>query len=123
MDEYIEREALKEVVTNLRFGKHLDKDAALNLLDRAIDNLPAADVVPVVHGRWEWREEWETHHETHSIDLISCGWYCTECGIELGEYLTEKTGQRIILDDDCCKPKLTRCPNCGAKMEVEVNHE
>lgn len=73
----------------------------------------------VVHGRWEWREEWETHHETHSIDLISCGWYCTECGVELGEYLTEKTGQRIILDDDCCKPKLTRCPNCGAKMDAE----
>lgn len=48
MPEYIEREALMEVVNNLRFGKHLNKEAALNLMERAINNLPAADVVAVV---------------------------------------------------------------------------
>lgn len=46
--EYIEREALREVVNNLRLGRHLNKDAALNLMERAIDNLPPADVVEVV---------------------------------------------------------------------------
>lgn len=73
----------------------------------------------VKRGRWDWREEWETHHETRSCDLISCGWYCTECGIELGNYLTKKIGQYVILDDDFRKPKLARCPNCGAQMQED----
>lgn len=68
-------------------------------------------------GKWEWREEWEMHHETRSCDLISCGWYCTQCGIELGEYLTKETGVNIILDLDIRRPTLAVCPNCGAKMK------
>lgn len=141
MAEYIEREALLGSIglIQLHFVAHGDNKSLYDI----INEQPAADVYTeeevrdaytdgfsegmaqgmekaVVYGRWEWREEWETHHETHSVDLISCGWHCTECGIELGEYLTEKTGQHIILDDDCCKPELTICPNCGAKMDAEV---
>lgn len=48
MAECVEKEALLEVVNNLRLGRHLNKDAALNLMERAINNLPAADVVAVV---------------------------------------------------------------------------
>lgn len=47
MAEYIEKETLLEVVNNLRLGRHLNKDAALNLMERAINNLPAADVIEV----------------------------------------------------------------------------
>ena len=78
---------------------------------------PAADVVPVQREKWEWREEWHSHPEKHSYDLLSCGWYCTGCGIELGEYLSKKTNHYICLDDDYCEPNLTFCPNCGAKMD------
>lgn len=115
MSEYIERGAL--LTSQLWGGLTMEHDKA-----RAKEIIlcqPAADVVEVKHGRWEWREEWETHPEMRSCDLISCGWYCTECGIELGEYLTQKTGQHIILDDDSCKPRLMNCPNCGAKMDGE----
>lgn len=45
MAEYIKKETLLEVVNNLRLGRHLNKDAALTLMERAINNLPAADVV------------------------------------------------------------------------------
>ena len=94
MAEYIEREALKEVVANLRFGKHLNKDAALNLMDRAIDNLPAADVVEVKHGRW-------------------VPYTYTSCGIK-------KTDGFVAT---CCsswnKIREKFCPHCGALMDGE----
>ena len=119
MAEYIERAKAKEELLSwarcIKHPEHIMTEDAMCVLD----SIPAADVVEVVHGLWEWREEWETHPETHSCDLISCGWYCTECGIELGDYLTKKIGQHIILDDDFRKPKLTRCPNCGARMDGE----
>lgn len=119
MAEYIEREATINLLKSLgnrayRRKEGTIEDAVKMLLHRAYT--PAADVVEVKRGRWEWREEWETHHETRSCDLISCGWYCSECGIELGDYLTKGTGQKVILDDDFCKPTLARCPNCGADM-------
>ena len=76
----------------------------------ALKSVPAADVAPVRHEKWEWREDWHSH-------LLSCGWYCTGCGIELGEYLSKKTNHYICLDDDYCEPNLTFCPNCGAKMD------
>lgn len=105
--------------------EYIERDDALNAIERSywtegayerVERLPAADVVERKRGEWEWREQWETHHETRSCDLISCGWYCTECGIELGDYLTKGTGQNIILDLDICRPTLAVCPNCGADM-------
>lgn len=90
-----------------------------NEIEAMLSALPAADVAEVRHGRWEWREDWGSHPETHSCDLISCGWYCHNCGIELGEYLTKKTGRYVCLDDDYCEPTLRRCPNCGARMDKE----
>ena len=122
MAEYIEKESLikrcrmiAECEWNTKAAPVSWSDAYESFADE-IENFPSVDVVERKRGELEWREEWETHHETRSCDLISCGWYCTECGIELGEYLTKTTGQRIILDDDTNAPKLARCPNCGADM-------
>ena len=88
-------------------------------LEAVAQNAPAADVVPVVRGEWEWQEEWETDPNTHACELQSYGWYCTNCGIELGKYLTKATGQRVDLDDDFSKPNLKHCPCCGADMRGE----
>ena len=41
MADYIERKVVKELL-NINYGGYLD----------AVDRIPAADVVPVVHGRW-----------------------------------------------------------------------
>ena len=84
---------------------------------------PAVKVKDIVYGEWVWREKWDIHPETHSCELVSCGWYCSECGIELVEYLTKTTGEQVYLDDDHDKPKLKYCPHCGANMRKENNNE
>ena len=54
---------------------------------------PAADVAPVVHGRWEQDAEGD--------------WYCTNCDevVAICESGRERTYRKPY------------CPNCGAKME------
>lgn len=104
MAEYIEREALKE-----RFRKRikwLEKDVhdqySLGLFhgceyDADLINEPsAADVAPVVHGRWE---------NGNPI--------CPVCG---GDKFKD-------LDADIwCDWKPDYCPNCGAKMDGGADH-
>lgn len=95
MTKYIELEALKN-----RFAKRLvwlKKDIhdeySLGLHDgceydiKLIDEIPAADVAPVVHGRWIMHD-----------DEFGLTCECSVCHIETmgdGNY----------------------CPNCGAKMD------
>lgn len=87
MDEYIKREEALQQCS--RFGDY----TAWSISD-GIGSIPAADVAPVIHARWEKR---------------GSSWYCTHCGI----------GYRIT----CGNIPASRhkyCPNCGAKMdEVE----
>ena len=104
MDEYIKREALKEVVANLRWSNHLNKEATLNLMDRAIDNLPAADVVERKRGEWIGEADGYADGE-----LVYDVWYCSECN----HCIDDGT------DDPTMLPNF--CPNCGADMRGEKN--
>lgn len=62
----------------------------------AINSIPAADVVPVVHGRWEQDADGD--------------WYCTNCDevVAICESGRERTYRKPY------------CPNCGAMMDLEV---
>lgn len=80
MAEYIKREAALMKLMQ-------DGCSAKNL--QSISNMPAADVAPVVHGRW--------------IDDGSGIIICPEC--ERGYNLHAKYTHY--------------CPNCGAKMDIE----
>ncbi len=82
MAEYIEREALLE--------KLAEHDLCLCVSESDIKNIPAADVAPVVHGRWRWVGE---------CGFNDC-YICSECG-------------KIAMNDS------NYCPNCGAKMDKE----
>ena len=89
MDDYISREEAKRFF-NLNFGGVSHAIIASRLLDE----IPAADVSPVVHGRWIY----------HPDDLFpgDSTQECSCCHEE--EYLT-------LYNENYC-------PNCGAKMDL-----
>lgn len=80
MDEYIKRSNMRAVLER----------ASIN--PRFADEPPAAEVAPVVHGRWLYSE---------NLGIA----VCTECGFER--------------DLDLNFGKAISCPNCGAKMDKE----
>lgn len=91
MAEYIELEAAFNAITDLA-GKASTRSAyeAIWKSARALKKIPAADVAPVVHGRWgTGRFNLETGNYEEQ---------CTRCRNFSKEY---------------GKPY---CPNCGAKM-------
>ena len=118
MAEYIEREKAYEKCGwyNTVNGKSIcaarkDELAAI----------PAANVAPVVHGRWieheETQEDAYSHHK------------CSECNVNAPFYYKMREDwdegmdgewYSIGLVDDGINEYLTDyCPNCGAKMEVD----
>ena len=88
MDEYIEREtALMRLMQ--------DGCSAKNV--QTIMEIPAADVEPVRHGRWEWDTE----------DLYRC----TVC--------YEKVHVKEVMG----RPDWDYCPNCGARMTEDIDQQ
>lgn len=87
-DEYISREAaLKALYADYAYP-------AMGI----IKEIPAADVVPVVHGEWlRGDDDWD------SLTTIQCS-LCSE------EWCFET-------DDDVSLLNYKYCPNCGAKMD------
>lgn len=98
MAKYIDAEAAKRVIRDLSL--HGTVTATLQQQEAAIDEIPAADVEPVRHGRWEYVQN----------ESKTRGWF--ECSICGGSPPYKAAGIRDT--------KATYCPNCGAKMDGEV---
>ncbi len=64
-----------------------------------VDDAPAADVAPVVHGRWIERED----------PMLDTYYTCSACN---EDFYIEQTGDPV---KDLFT--YTYCPNCGAKMD------
>lgn len=96
MAEYIEREALIAEFKRLELGENsfIERVFADGVY-AIIEQFPAADVAPVVHGRWERDADGD--------------WYCTNCDevVAICESGRERTYRKPY------------CPNCGAKMGME----
>ena len=87
MAEYIDHEAANEICATeyqerLRMLDYCGDTVAWNI-GHAIKSLPAADVVPVVHGRW-------VYHDDGVITCSECGnaessdsYYCRYCGAKM----------------------------------------
>lgn len=86
-DEYIRREAAMEITTRT-CGDYAAAFAEIR-------KLPAADVAPVVHARWE---------------RVRSNWYCTGC----------HKGHRITNGAPTAN-NFAYCPSCGAKMDGDDN--
>lgn len=64
-------------------------------IEALVDEIPAADVVPVVHAQWG---EYESFPLAPSMNGYPCG----NCGMHFSASAV---------------PILNYCPNCGAKMD------
>ena len=97
MDECIERDAVVDLITR-RYENP-------EICTQEINSIPAADVAPVVHGRWgevDWVEMESGGHEL--IRTPNAALRCSNCR-------------------NCFKKELlwknNYCPNYGAKMDGE----
>lgn len=109
MAEYIKREAainrikeyaLEAYKVDLDSTEQFSEDVLVDIFcnglwiaAKLIDNIPAADVAPVVHGRWEWLGP------NRLVTDCMCG-TCSAC----------KVRSKYIVN-------TMLCPNCGAKMD------
>lgn len=76
-----------------------------------IEYAPAVDAAEVVHAKWEWFEEWNPSSPDHPRECDDCGWRCGHCKTSLADMVGG------YWDDFYETPKLSYCPNCGAKMD------
>lgn len=87
MSDYIKRETILNHYKKCSF-------AMVKAVIAYIENLPAADVVPVKHGTWE---------KTNMDGFLRCS-ACHDCYIE-----------EIWLDGE--RERWNFCPHCGTKMD------
>ena len=97
MAEYIDKSAVIAkidgfVKINESYGFPVDI-FDMEMLKKRIEQIPAADVAPVVHGRWVY----------HNFDTI-----CSVCR------------KSAIFDEWEQQAETEFCPHCGAKMGEEV---
>lgn len=131
MNDYIRREAAKKTMSRFKGYGPIDDDMIVRF-GIALDNIPAADVRPVVRGMWleDWKHRWQTD-ERGEVDVfagVDVGYHngplCVNCGYSFCEHC-DPDGY----DSECEVPTETCsecgfeahirtpfCPNCGADM-------
>lgn len=95
-----------------RMKEYIDREEALLAIKQAfekgegpslyIKSIPAADVAPVVHGRWIWHEQ-DFEYE------------CSACKCRFNYFNTYGIFDHSFENGDYC-------PNCGAKMDLEEEY-
>ena len=97
MDDLISRQAAIDTVKYDYFTGYTQLERV-----NEIKAIPAADVAPVVHGKWiPHREKSREYIGTVLVHVKYDYWLCDTCGYRV------ENGQ----------PMYNFCPNCGAKMD------
>ena len=100
MDEYVTKE---QVIDWFRTYGHMDEPIPFETMVSDLRDMPAADVAPVVHGRWICIRKGYGEYECsvcHGMDS-NCSDYYSDHVVTEQEY----------------------CPFCGAKMDGGANNE
>lgn len=106
--EYIERNAVVNGIRNA-IKNYSDDKSEVNKITASIfeifakefESIPAADVAPVRHAKWELIDE-----------CINEGVYCSNCHKKIYRARAEYANQKV---------KSNYCPNCGARMDGDTN--
>lgn len=104
MAEYIERGALMQFpIRRNHYDRKNGNKHFINGIESVLEyaeNLPAADVAPVVHGRWD-------DIPNAYMSVVS----------KTGTYHGNATNCSVCLEVNPNAFKTNYCPNCGAKMD------
>lgn len=96
MGDYISRDMAIARLTKVEVTNRL---ATMTDAKRVIAEMPAADVAPVVHGRWDGND-------------------CTVCKLPWNYNMVQDADDWGYFD-----PMPDYCPNCGARMDGGADHE
>lgn len=102
MSDYISREAARKAVCdgcNVEFPDEGCEPVNCSILER-LGDVPSADVAPVVHSKW-----------FELVDHVEDG--------HTGEYY-EEVYYNCLNCDFATTENTPFCPNCGARMDAEV---
>lgn len=100
MAEYLNREVCLSILrAKANMAVLMDAAPYFEKAAQMLEKLPAADVAPVVHGRWK------------SVDSSYWRW-TPSGGVSVAHitYRCERCGRGTVVKTDYC-------PNCGAKMD------
>ena len=108
MAEYIDRTALGIGYADPKAFINPAHADGWNTAIQIINEAPAADVAPVVHGRWIYNP--------NGMDWNLGAWQCSVC----------KCNNNNLPGNDKHNPYIFQgsnyCPNCGAKMDGEEHN-
>ena len=106
MAEYIEREKTVELLRSLGNREYRKEKGTIQDAIKMIsypEYTPAADVAPVVHGRWDDSGRYTFPSGSTAVRCTNCGCALTESEYHLNNW--------------------NYCPVCGAKMDGGAGHE
>lgn len=98
-------------------AEYIERDAVIALFDStkwqgtfaimAVEDLPAADVAPVVHGHWKLSE----------LPYTQGAYVCSECNKIAADSVA---GVKPLPPELFGRQIYSYCPYCGAKMDKAV---